>query len=247
MRRCEWIVRSPSKRRKRCLPWASTAVTARPASFSRPALAAQPRARVRDLAGRGPRRAGGCGARRSGSCRPRAWAFSVERACRASVHAAGSVPPCDDLERIVGADHVAARRRRRRRGGRGVAARALVRPAARRRSPRSSPGATSATSPIVPVGGRSGLAGRRGRARRRGGRDRAGPPARGALASTRCCGGCRPRRASRRTRSRGCARENGLCFPPDPGAPEQSQLGGTIATNAGGPHCLQVRRDRATG
>ena len=34
MRRCEWIARSPSKRRKRCLPCASTRVTARPASFS---------------------------------------------------------------------------------------------------------------------------------------------------------------------------------------------------------------------
>ncbi len=35
------------------------------------------------------------------------------------------------------------------------------------------------------------------------------------------------------------ARENGLWFPPDPGAPEQSQLGGTIATNAGGPHAFK--------
>ncbi len=35
------------------------------------------------------------------------------------------------------------------------------------------------------------------------------------------------------------ARENGLFFPPDPGAAEQSQLGGNIATNAGGPHCFK--------
>ena len=35
------------------------------------------------------------------------------------------------------------------------------------------------------------------------------------------------------------ARENGLLFPPDPGAPEQSQLGGMIATNAGGPHAFK--------
>lgn len=35
------------------------------------------------------------------------------------------------------------------------------------------------------------------------------------------------------------ARENGLVFPPDPGAAEQSQLGGNIATNAGGPHCFK--------
>jgi glycolate oxidase subunit GlcD len=45
------------------------------------------------------------------------------------------------------------------------------------------------------------------------------------------------------------ARENGLYFPPDPGAPEQSQLGGTIATNAGGPHALKygVTGDWVTG
>jgi glycolate oxidase subunit GlcD len=35
------------------------------------------------------------------------------------------------------------------------------------------------------------------------------------------------------------ARENGLLFPPDPGAAEQSQIGGNIATNAGGPHALK--------
>lgn len=35
------------------------------------------------------------------------------------------------------------------------------------------------------------------------------------------------------------ARENGLCFPPDPGAAESSQIGGNVATNAGGPHCFK--------
>jgi len=35
------------------------------------------------------------------------------------------------------------------------------------------------------------------------------------------------------------ARENGLVFPPDPGAREQSQIGGNIATNAGGPHAFK--------
>jgi FAD/FMN-containing dehydrogenase len=35
------------------------------------------------------------------------------------------------------------------------------------------------------------------------------------------------------------ARENGLYFPPDPGAPEQSQIGGNLATNAGGPHTFK--------
>jgi len=35
------------------------------------------------------------------------------------------------------------------------------------------------------------------------------------------------------------ARENGLLFPPDPGAAESSQIGGNIATNAGGPHAFK--------
>src|SRR3954447_16703941 len=35
------------------------------------------------------------------------------------------------------------------------------------------------------------------------------------------------------------ARESGLLFPPDPGASEQSQLGGNVATNAGGPHAFK--------
>ena len=35
------------------------------------------------------------------------------------------------------------------------------------------------------------------------------------------------------------ARENGLRFPPDPGAAEISQIGGNIACNAGGPHAFK--------
>jgi glycolate oxidase subunit GlcD len=35
------------------------------------------------------------------------------------------------------------------------------------------------------------------------------------------------------------AREHGLYFPPDPGAAEQSLIGGNIATNAGGPHSFK--------
>jgi FAD/FMN-containing dehydrogenase len=35
------------------------------------------------------------------------------------------------------------------------------------------------------------------------------------------------------------ARENGLVFPPDPGASEQSLIGGNVATNAGGPHAFK--------
>jgi glycolate oxidase subunit GlcD len=35
------------------------------------------------------------------------------------------------------------------------------------------------------------------------------------------------------------ARESGLFFPPDPGASEQSHVGGNVATNAGGPHAFK--------
>ena len=35
------------------------------------------------------------------------------------------------------------------------------------------------------------------------------------------------------------AREGGLLFAPDPGAAEQSQIGGNVATNAGGPHAYK--------
>jgi glycolate oxidase subunit GlcD len=34
-------------------------------------------------------------------------------------------------------------------------------------------------------------------------------------------------------------RESGLVFPPDPGAGEQSQIGGNVSTNAGGPHAFR--------
>jgi glycolate oxidase subunit GlcD len=45
------------------------------------------------------------------------------------------------------------------------------------------------------------------------------------------------------------ARESGLLFPPDPGAAEQSQIGGNVATNAGGPHAFKygVTGDWVTG
>lgn len=45
------------------------------------------------------------------------------------------------------------------------------------------------------------------------------------------------------------ARESGLMFPPDPGASEQSQIGGNIACNAGGPHSFKygVTRNWLTG
>jgi glycolate oxidase subunit GlcD len=40
-------------------------------------------------------------------------------------------------------------------------------------------------------------------------------------------------------RVRETARGGGLLFPPDPGAAEQSQIGGNVATNAGGPHAFK--------
>jgi glycolate dehydrogenase FAD-linked subunit len=45
------------------------------------------------------------------------------------------------------------------------------------------------------------------------------------------------------------ARENGLYFPVDPGAAEQSHVGGNVATNAGGPHAFKygVMRAWVTG
>ncbi|MDE3070492.1 MAG: FAD-binding protein, partial [Acidobacteriota bacterium] len=41
------------------------------------------------------------------------------------------------------------------------------------------------------------------------------------------------------------ARENGLMFPPDPGAAELSHIGGNVATNAGGPHAFKYGRTGA--
>jgi FAD/FMN-containing dehydrogenase len=45
------------------------------------------------------------------------------------------------------------------------------------------------------------------------------------------------------------ARENGLLYPPDPGSAESSQIGGNVATNAGGPHSFKhgVTRAWVTG
>ena len=40
-------------------------------------------------------------------------------------------------------------------------------------------------------------------------------------------------------------RGSGLWFPPDPGAAEQSQIGGNVATNAGGPHAFKYGTTRA--
>ena len=72
MRRCEWSVRSPSKRRNRCLPWASTERTPRPCrrSGQRSSMCGAAASRSSRSASRRERRRRA--ARRSGSCRPRA-------------------------------------------------------------------------------------------------------------------------------------------------------------------------------
>ena len=73
MRRCEWMTRSPSKRRKRCLPWASTERTDAPGQPLGPAVAAEARVRRRDLVRHVPfEHRPDPAAPRSGSCRPRA-------------------------------------------------------------------------------------------------------------------------------------------------------------------------------
>ncbi len=161
-----------------------------------------------------------------------------------------SVRGVDDLERIVGAAHVE-------RGAivgdmivAGVGARALVHPGSADEVAAVVARCYERGLPIVPVGGRSGLAGgcavvdeaadaiaisldRLDAVRR------FDPP----LWRMEAEAGVTTHTIAR------LARENGLFFPPDPGAPEQSQLGGTIATNAGGPHTFKygVTGDWVTG
>jgi FAD/FMN-containing dehydrogenase len=161
-----------------------------------------------------------------------------------------SVARMDGLERIVGAGHVE-------RGAvvgdaavAGVAARALVRPGSAEEVAAVVAWCYARDVAIVPVGGRSGLAG--GAAVVAGAAD-AIAIALDRLSAVRSFdpllwrmhaeAGVTTHTIARR------ARENGLLFPPDPGAPEQSQLGGTIATNAGGPHAFKygVTGDWVTG
>ena len=152
------------------------------------------------------------------------------------------------LDRIVGREHV-------RRGAvvgdvavAGVAARALVLPGSAEEVAAVVAWCYAHDVPIVPVGGRTGLAG--------------GAAALGADAVAIGLERVRAVRSFdpllwRMEAEAGVtthhvariARESGLWFAPDPGAPEQSQLGGTIATNAGGPHSLRygVTGDWVTG
>ena len=156
----------------------------------------------------------------------------------------------DDLARIVGSEHVV-------RGAvvgdgavAGTAARALVRPGSAQEVAAVVAWCYERGVAMVPVGGRSGLAG--GAAVVDTGAE-AMAIALDRLAAIRSLdpglwrmeaeAGVTTHTLARR------ARESGLYFPPDPGAAEQSQLGGMIATNAGGPHAFKygVTGDWVTG
>jgi FAD/FMN-containing dehydrogenase len=153
----------------------------------------------------------------------------------------------DELERIVGAAHVE----------RDVVVGDMALPgrAATLVHPRSATEVAEVVAwcyghdvPVVPVGGRSGLAG--GAAVLDPGVIAVALDRLGAVRSfepelwrMEAEAGVTTQTVARR------ARESGLFFPPDPGAAEQSQLGGTIATNAGGPHAFKygVTGDWVTG
>jgi FAD/FMN-containing dehydrogenase len=153
----------------------------------------------------------------------------------------------DELERIVGAAHVE----------RDVVVGDMALPgrAATLVHPRSATEVAEVVAwcyghdvPVVPVGGRSGLAG--GAAVLDPGVIAVALDRLGAVRSfepelwrMEAEAGVTTHTVARR------ARESGLFFPPDPGAAEQSQLGGTIATNAGGPHAFKygVTGDWVTG
>ena len=154
----------------------------------------------------------------------------------------------DGLRRIVGSDHVEPGMVIGDAAVAGVASRALVRPGSADEVAAVVAWCYSHDVPIVPVGGRSGLAG--GAAVLD---DGAVALSLERLAAVRSFdpglwrmeaeAGVTTATVARR------ARESGLLFPPDPGAAEQSQLGGTIATNAGGPHAFKygVTGDWVTG
>ena len=146
-----------------------------------------------------------------------------------------------DLAAIVGADHVEARRARSQdaSGLRGRAG-ALVRRAARAEVAAVVAWCYERDVAMIPVGGRSGYSG--GIVPRPSDADavaialdrldaiRSFDPL---LWRMEAEAGVTTATVARR------ARENGLLFPPDPGAAEQSQLGGNLATNAGGPHAFK--------
>lgn len=142
-----------------------------------------------------------------------------------------------DLASIVGADHVEADVALQDASGLSGRAGALVAPADAREVAAVVAWCYERDVPMIPVGGRSGYSG--GIVPR--GQEVA--VALGRLSAIRSFdpllwrmhaeAGVTTATVARR------ARENGLLFPPDPGAAEQSQLGGNLATNAGGPHAFK--------
>jgi FAD/FMN-containing dehydrogenase len=153
----------------------------------------------------------------------------------------------DELERIVGSQHVEAGAVVGDVAVPGVAA-TLVRPGSAAEVAAVVAWCYARDVAIVPVGGRSGLAG--------GAAVLDGDAVAVSLERLRAVRFFAPElwrmeaEAGVRTATVArLARESGLYFPPDPGAAEQSQLGGTIATNAGGPHAFKygVTGDWVTG
>jgi FAD/FMN-containing dehydrogenase len=144
----------------------------------------------------------------------------------------------DDLARIVGSEHVARDAMVGDAAVAGTAPCTLVRPADAEEVAAVVAWCYERDVPIVPVGGRTGLAGGAAVLDRD-----AVAIALDRLDAVRSLdaglwrmeaeAGVTTHTVARR------ARESGLYFPPDPGAAEQSQLGGTIATNAGGPHAFK--------
>ena len=143
----------------------------------------------------------------------------------------------DDLARIVGTEHVEAQPRVADASGLAGTAAALVRPGTPEDVAAVVRWCYDRDIAIVPVGGRTGYAGgcvpgpeavcvelsRLNRVR-------ALEPGAWRMEAE---AGVTTATVARR------ARESGLYFAPDPGAAEQSQLGGNIATNAGGPHAFK--------
>ena len=145
----------------------------------------------------------------------------------------------EDLARIVGTEHVEAGVRVGDASGLSGEAAALVRPGTPEEVAAVVAWCYERDVAIVPVGGRTGYAG--------GCVPQVGAPAVAIaldrLARVRSFEPLRWRMEAEAGVTTGTvarlARENGLLFPPDPGAAEQSQLGGNIATNAGGPHAFK--------
>ncbi len=159
-----------------------------------------------------------------------------------------SVRRVDDLQRIVGEAHVQHGVVVGDVAVAGTAARALVAPGSAEEAAAVVAWCYARDVPIVAVGGRSGLAG---------GAAVLDPDAVAvSLHRLRAIRALHPLRWRMHAEAgvtthhvARIARESGLWLPPDPGAPEQSQLGGMIACNAGGPHSFKygVTGDWVTG